>query len=154
MNFGARFFSFMNLKAQLRAPGNKPAWGKALQTLLSPLRQERVGRAGVLVCLVVRSNQRRSDPPPGRRKWEDAVNCYDSLGENDDSSVEKDDSLVEKDDNLVEKRWGYLWSCAFNTKSAHLDGCSCFQPNLLDAVLTNVSFGGQFYFHWWTKWCR
>ena len=55
------------LMAQLRAPGNKPAQGKVLQTYLSPLRQERVGRAGALVCLVVRSHQRRSDPPPSRR---------------------------------------------------------------------------------------
>ena len=38
------------------------------QAYLSSLRQERVGRAGVLVCLVVPSNQRQSDPPPGRRK--------------------------------------------------------------------------------------
>ena len=35
--------------------------GKVLYTHLSPLRQERVGRAGALVCLVVRSNHRRSD---------------------------------------------------------------------------------------------
>ena len=61
-------FTRASLKAQLRAPGNKPARGKVLQTYLSPLRQERVGRAGALVCLVVPSNQRRSDPPPGRRK--------------------------------------------------------------------------------------
>ena len=56
------------LKVQLQAPGNKPARGKVLQTYLPSLRQERVGRAGVLVCLVVPSNQRRSDPPPGRTK--------------------------------------------------------------------------------------
>ena len=40
---------------------------------MSPLRQERVGRSVALVCLAVRSNQRRSDPPPGQRKREDAV---------------------------------------------------------------------------------
>ena len=35
-------------------PGvNKPARGKVLQTYLSPLRQERVGRADVLVYIVV-----------------------------------------------------------------------------------------------------
>ena len=56
------------LKAQLRAPGNKPARGKVLFTYLSPLRMERVGRAGALVCLAAPSNQRWSDPPPGRRK--------------------------------------------------------------------------------------
>ena len=39
------------LKAQLRAPGNKPALGKVLFTYLSPLRMERVGRAGAMVCL-------------------------------------------------------------------------------------------------------
>ena len=56
------------LKAQLRAPGNKPARGKVLFTYLSSLRQERVSRAGLLVCLATRSNQRRSDPPPGQGK--------------------------------------------------------------------------------------
>ena len=72
---------------RLRAAGNKPARGKVLQTCLSPLRQERVGRAGVLVCLVVQSNQRRSDPPPGRRNERMPYNCYDSSVENNDISV-------------------------------------------------------------------
>ena len=40
-----------SLKAQLRAPGNKSARGKVLFTYLSPLRMERVGRAGALMCL-------------------------------------------------------------------------------------------------------
>ena len=61
------------LKAQLRAPGNKPARGKVLFTCLSPLRQETVGRAGVLVCLAARSNRRRSDPQPGRRKFNERM---------------------------------------------------------------------------------
>ena len=67
----------LRLKAQLGAPGNKPVRGKVLHTYLSPLGQERVGRAGALVCLLVPSSQRRSDPPPGRRNWEDVVNCCD-----------------------------------------------------------------------------
>ena len=54
------------------------------------------------MCLVVRSNQRWSDPPPGRRKWEDAANCFDSSVENDDSLVENDDSSVENNDSSVE----------------------------------------------------
>ena len=54
------------------------------------------------MCLIVRINRRRSDPPPGRRKWGDSVNCYDGLVENNDSLVENDDSLVENDDSLVE----------------------------------------------------
>ena len=61
------------LKAQLRAPGNKPARGKVLFTYLSSLRMERVGRAGALVCLAARSNQRWSDPPPGRRKFNERM---------------------------------------------------------------------------------
>ena len=44
------------LEAQFQAPGNKLAQGKILQTYLSSLRQERDGRAGVLVCLAVQSN--------------------------------------------------------------------------------------------------
>ena len=44
---------------------------------------------------------RQSDPPPGRRKGEDAVNCYDGSEENNDSSVENDDSSVENNDSLV-----------------------------------------------------
>ena len=35
------------LKAQLLAPGNKPARGKVLEIYLSPLRQERVTRDGL-----------------------------------------------------------------------------------------------------------
>ena len=46
-----------NLKIKLQAPGNKPAQGKVLETYLSSLRQERVRRAGALVCLTARSNQ-------------------------------------------------------------------------------------------------
>ena len=34
---------------------------------------ERVGRAGALVCLTARSNQRRSDPPPGRRTFNEKM---------------------------------------------------------------------------------
>ena len=59
--------------------------------------------AGALVCLVVWSNQIPSDPPPVRKKWEDAVNC---------SSMESDDSSVGNDDSSVENGrapW-YLWS--------------------------------------------
>ena len=54
------------------------------------------------MCLVVRSNQRRTDPPLGRRKREDAVYCYNGSAENNDSLAENDDSLVENDDSLVE----------------------------------------------------
>ena len=91
------------LKAQLRAPGNKPTRGKVLQTYLSSLRQERVGRAGVLVCLAARSSLTRSDPPTGRGKRVATANCHDNSVENDDRSVENGGSPR------------YLWSCAFKT---------------------------------------
>ena len=86
------------------------------ETEESTLRQERVHwdrreytetgeswEAGALVCLVVWSNQIPSNPPPVRKKWEDAVNC---------SSMESDDSSVGNDDSSVENGrapW-YLWS--------------------------------------------
>ena len=47
------------------------------------------------MCLVARSNHRRSDPSPGRVKLDDAVNCHDGSVENDDSSVGNNDNLVE-----------------------------------------------------------
>ena len=47
------------------------------------------------MCLVARSNQRRSDPPPGRRNERMPYNCYDSSVENNDILVYNDDSLVE-----------------------------------------------------------